>query len=147
MKSRANEQFAFLLSRCSILWRTRVDERLRPWGMTHSSWRILRVLTVSGQRHHQTSLAKEIGVETPTLVGILDRMEKMQWVRREPDLHDRRVKNVEVTEEGVAICRQLEGEVEAVRKQMLVHLSREEVQTGIALLDKILRSGDHADGS
>lgn len=139
MNSRANEQFAFLLSRCSVLWRTRVDERLRPWGMTHASWRILRVLTVSGQRLNQTSLAREIGVETPTLVGLLDRMEKMQWVRREPDPDDRRVKIVEVTTQGIEICKKLESEVEAVRQQMLCNLSKEEVRAGIALFEKIVK--------
>lgn len=110
--------------------------------MTHASWRILRVLTASGQRFHQTSLAKEIGVETPTLVGLLDRMEKMQWVRRELDPHDRRVRIVEVTTRGVEICKELESEVEAVRHQMLANLSKDEVRVGIVLFEKILKGAN-----
>jgi MarR family transcriptional regulator, transcriptional regulator for hemolysin len=136
------ERFPHLLSRCSLIWRSQLDERLRPWGITSTSWRILSVLTASGQRYHQTALARQVGIETPTLVGLLDRLEMMQWVRREPDPNDRRVKVIEATAEGKALCRKLRTQVEAVREQMLGALSADEVEAGVRLLEKIVQAAE-----
>jgi len=132
------ERFSVLLSRCSQQLRTQVDERLRPWGMTLASWRILRALALSGERFHQARLAKEVGVETPTLVSLLDRMEKMEWVRREPDPGDRRAKIVEVTPAGAKLFRQLQKQVKAVREDMFGGLSEQELDQACGLLEKVL---------
>jgi MarR family transcriptional regulator for hemolysin len=40
----------------------------------------------------QTDLAERMRIEPPTLVGILDRMERDGWIRRDADKRDRRRK-------------------------------------------------------
>lgn len=137
MTERQN-QFAALLYRCVASWRGRLDERLRPHGLSYSSWRILHSLTVADERLNQSSLARRIGIETPTLVRLLDRMEKLQWVRREPDAQDRRQKHVEITARGRALVGEVESDVLAVRESMLAGLSDKELQAGVALLEKLL---------
>ena len=136
--NRVGDAFAAALSRCAILWRTRLDERFRPWGATYASWRTLRVLVETGQNLHQTGLAKEIGIETPTLVVLLNRMEKKRWVRRRADASDRRVRWVEITPAGRKVWQELEREAETLRRQMFGALSREEVRLGAALLEKVI---------
>lgn len=132
------DEFSAALLRCAVLWRTSLDERLRPWGATYASWRTLRVLVAKGQRLHQTSLAKEIGVETPTLVALLDRMEKMDWLRRRPDPDDRRVRWVEITPQGQKVWKKLDGEAGALRRKLFGVLSPDEVRLGVALLEKVI---------
>lgn len=133
-----HQQFASLLHRCSARWRAALDERLRPWGMTQATWRTLWLLRAAEERYNQSTLAIRLGIETPTLVRILDRMEKLELVRREPDSRDRRQKYVDITERGRGLAGEIEGEVLAARAQMLAGLSPADLQTGIALFEKIL---------
>src|SRR5207253_1682999 len=46
-------------------------------------------------RLSQTDLADRMRIEPPTLVGILDRMERDGWIRRSGDASDRRRKLIE----------------------------------------------------
>lgn len=133
-----HQQFATLLHRCAALWRTTLDERLRPWGMTQATWRTLWLLRAADERYNQSSLATRLGIETPTLVRILDRMEKLELVRREPDSRDRRQKYIDITERGRALAEEIEGEVLATRQLMLGGLAATDLKAGIALFEKIL---------
>lgn len=135
------EQFASLLHRCAALWRVSLDERLRPWGMTQTTWRTLWILRHSEANYNQSTLAVRLGIETPTMVRILDRLEKLGLLRREPDEHDRRQKYVRITEAGLALANEIDGEVLATRRQMLAGLSEEELRAGSALLERVLGNG------
>ena len=95
-----HQKFATLLHRSAALWRARLDERLRPWGMTQTTWRTLWLLRAAEQRYNQSSLATRLGIETPTLVHILDRMETLNLLRRVVDEDNRRQKYVEITVRG-----------------------------------------------
>lgn len=136
------DEFAARLYRCAVVWRGRVDEQLRPHGMTYSTWRILKLLLADEQRYNQSCLAAGIGVETPTLVRLLDRLEKLGLVRRLPDVSDRRQKHVEITADGRALMEQIDAEVMDVRRHMLSGLSDAELQAGIEVLDRILHNAD-----
>ena len=90
-------RYATLLHRAAALWRTRLDNRLRPRGMTQATWRTLWALGQDGVGYNQSELAARLGMECPTLVKILDRMEAHDWLRRVADCHDRRQKRIEIT--------------------------------------------------
>ncbi|RIX46218.1 MAG: MarR family transcriptional regulator [Rhodocyclales bacterium GT-UBC] len=135
-----HQHFSSLLHRCSAVWRARIDERLRPWGMTQATWRTLWILRQGGERLNQSLLAARLGIETPTLVRILDRMEKLGLLERVPDPQDRRQKYIEISARGLALAAEIEGEVVATREEMLGRLGADEVQAGIAILEKILAS-------
>ncbi|MBS0543546.1 MAG: MarR family transcriptional regulator [Proteobacteria bacterium] len=134
------DEFAALLYRCAVVWRGKVDEQLRPRGMTYSTWRILKLLLADEQRYNQSCLAAGVGVETPTLVRLLDRLEKLGLVRRLPDASDRRQKHVEITADGRALMAQIDAEVMDVRRHMLSGLSDAELQAGIEVLGRILHN-------
>lgn len=132
------QAFSTLLHRSAALWRVRIDERLRPLGLTQATWRTLWALRKAAGRHHQTSLAEQLGIETPTLVPMLDRMEKKGLIRREPDPGDRRRKFVTITEEGLAIADLIEMEIVAVRARMLAGFAPAEIAAGSRLLERII---------
>lgn len=132
------ERFAALLHRSSAHWRVLLDERLRPWGMTQATWRTLWALRGDGERYNQCSLATRLGIEQPTLVRLLDRMENLGLIRREPDPLDRRQKFVAITASGRDLAQEIEGEVTAMRQQMLAGLSGPDLKQGIRLLERIL---------
>lgn len=78
--------------------RVLADEVARPFGLSNSRWLILCILRDRDRPLSQKELAAEIGIEGPTLVRILDGMERDGWVRRQVSDKDRRVKQVIVEE-------------------------------------------------
>ncbi|THF57238.1 MarR family winged helix-turn-helix transcriptional regulator [Pseudothauera rhizosphaerae] len=134
-------RYATLLHRASALWRTRLDNRLRPYGMTQATWRILWLLSQDGAPCNQSELAARLGVENPTLVRTLDRMEQKGWLRRVADSRDRRRKHVEITAAGLEAARRMEGDVVAVRTEMLAGIPPDELVGGIRLLERIVAQG------
>ncbi len=144
MKNLKEHQQAFsrLLHRVGAIWRTRIDERLRPWGMTQATWRTLWTLRLAEERYNQSNLAARLGIETPTLVRILDRLEKLDLLQREPDPHDRRQKYLAITPAGLALTAEIEGEVLGMREAMLANIDPAELQAGIVLLEKIMANAD-----
>lgn len=133
-----HNELATLLHRSAALWRARLDERLRPWEMTQTTWRTLWLLRAAEQRYNQSTLAARLGIETPTLVHILDRMEALGLLRREVDSHNRRQKLVDISERGRQLADEIEGEVVAVRAEMLAGIGDSELQAAIAVLKSVL---------
>lgn len=133
-----HQEFATLLHRTAALWRTRLDERLRPWGMTQTTWRALWILRGNECRYNQRLLAERLDIETPTLVHIIDRMEALGLLRRVPDSQDRRQKYIEITPAGLDLAEEIEVEVVAMRRQMLAQIDAAELEAGVALLKRLL---------
>jgi MarR family transcriptional regulator for hemolysin len=70
------------------------NEELSPQGVTYRQAQVLGCLALEGQLS-QTDLAERMRIEPPTLVGILDRMERDGWIRRDGDKTDRRRKFIQ----------------------------------------------------
>lgn len=68
-----------------------LNEELAPLGITYRQWQVLGWLAFSGELS-QIELAERMRIEPPTLVGILDRMERAEWIRRRSCPSDRRRK-------------------------------------------------------
>lgn len=131
-------RLATLLHQAAALWRVRLDKRLRPWGMTQTTWRILWLLRMAERSYNQSELAARLGIENPTLVKIIDRMEAKALLKRTADSQDRRQKRIEITDEGMQLALEIEHQVVGIRHEILADLSAEERQAGIAVLDKIV---------
>jgi len=69
-----------------------VSEELLPHGITYRQSMVLGWLALEGELS-QSELAHKMMVEPPTLVGILDRMERDGWISRHNCPSDRR-KNI-----------------------------------------------------
>jgi MarR family transcriptional regulator, transcriptional regulator for hemolysin len=70
------------------------NDELAPQGVTFRQAQVLGCLALEG-RLSQTDLAERMRIEPPTLVGILDRMQRDGWIRRDGDKTDRRKKLIE----------------------------------------------------
>lgn len=141
------QRFALLLHRSAALWRTRLDERLRPWQMTQATWRTLWTLRMAEERYNQRTLATRLGIETSTLVHIIDRMETLGLLQREPDDRDRRQKYIAITPAGLALAAEIESEVVGMREEMLQDIDPVALRAGIALLEQILANAETTKGS
>ncbi|MBT3175769.1 MAG: MarR family transcriptional regulator [Desulfobacula sp.] len=83
-------------------------------------------------------LGKRSGLEPSTMTGLLDRMEKDQLVKREPDPHDRRANRICLTKAGV------EAEASALKvlsntlEKVLYSISKKDIETTKNVLRTIL---------
>ena len=72
-------------------------DRLQRWAL--AAVLVLSVIYVGAAwtPSHWGAAAERMGIEPPTLVGILDRMERDGWIRRDGDKADRRRKLIQPT--------------------------------------------------
>lgn len=132
-----HQRFSALLHQSAALWRTALDRRLKPLGFSQASWRTLIALRREPDGCNQTALADRLGIEGPTLVRLLDRMEEQGWVRRVGDPQDRRSKRVELTAASLDLAAQMEQEVEALRAELLADIPAEQLEGAITLLQSV----------
>ena len=100
-------------------WRTLLDERMRPFGMSGARWTVLLALHTLGRPTNQTTLAKVVGVQAPTLVHMLDGLEQDDFVRRLPYSGDRRVKRVKLRPKGLRLCEKLHDVAQTMEEEIL----------------------------
>lgn len=111
---------------------------LAPHGVTQAQFNVLRILR---GRHPERYACSEIGERlldrTPDVTRLLVRLESRGLVTRERAAHDRRVVEVSITDEGLAVLDRLDGPVEAAIVRMTKHLTGDELATLSRLLDKV----------
>ena len=85
----------------------------------------------------QKDLAALVTIEGPTMVGILDRLVKSGFVERRQSPQDRRANTVHLTDDGQQKLQEIEGDLRALREEMLAGLSSADLETGTRLLKHI----------
>ncbi len=124
-----------------------MNDELAPRGITYRQAQVLGWLAYEGDVS-QIDLAEKMRIEPPTLVGILDRMEREGWIRRESCSIDRRRKIIKPLAKAEPVWSKIIACAEAVRAQGTDGLSSDEVATLRRLLGKLTRNlcGDSSHG-
>ena len=88
-----DKNFGFLIHDVARLLRVAYDRRMKPLGLTRSQWWVINHLFFH-PGISQTNLAKLLDIGRATLGRLLDRLEAKQWIYRQPDDKDSRIKRV-----------------------------------------------------
>jgi MarR family transcriptional regulator for hemolysin len=129
-------EFAIELGRVSRRWRTRLDERLKHMDLTQARWLVLRHLSETGPIS-QRELADRIGVEGPTLVRGLDRLEDLGLVARRACGDDRRVKHVHLTDGAGPVLDEINRISIELREELLAGIAPMDIDTAWRVLKAI----------
>jgi DNA-binding MarR family transcriptional regulator len=79
-----------------------LERFLSTHQLSQGSWTVLMVLNRDPAIPLMPSdLAGKCGVTRATMTGLLDGLERKGWVRREPEMSDRRTLRVRLTREGI----------------------------------------------
>lgn len=119
MNTDAIENFGALLAETARIWRTKLDQRLKPLGLSQAKWSVLLHLSKAGDGINQKELAQRLGIEGPTLVGLLDRLSADDLVERRESPSDRRSKTVHLTAKAEEITRHITAIARALRTELL----------------------------
>jgi MarR family transcriptional regulator for hemolysin len=118
----------FRIARLPHLWRSILDRRLAPLGLTQTRWVTLYHLWKLGEGNPQCDLARAIGVEAPSLVRTLGQLEKQGLVERRACDNDRRSKRIYLTPAAMPLLEQIDSVVLAARQEMLAGLSEDDLE-------------------
>jgi MarR family transcriptional regulator for hemolysin len=106
-------------------------------GGSASAWQVL-VLVRSEQWGTQARMAEAMGITGATLTHHLNALEAQGLVRRWRDEGNRRVQQVELTDEGVALFDRLREVAMRHDERLRSNLSDEETEQLAELLEKLL---------
>src|SRR3954452_18856326 len=110
-------------------------------GGSASAWQVL-LLVRSGQWGTQSHLAKAMGVTGATMTHHLNALEAQGLVRRWRDDSNRRIPQVELTSEGVALFDRLRQVDMRHDQRLSSKLTKKEVEQLSKLLHKLEDGGD-----
>lgn len=126
--------------------REQVIGRFRPLlnanGVTEQQWRIVRLLLDTGPlepRH----IGDACHLSSPSLAGVLTRMEQTGWVRRRRLAHDQRRVLVSLTAQSRALAARLAPQIDAVYAQIEARLDSELTAQLYKVLDQIIEKLRH----
>lgn len=105
-------------------------------GLTEQQWRILRVLWSEGAVT-TTHLSRQTLLPAPSLVGILDRLEKKGLVARQRGQKDRRTVHVTATEQGRQLHEAVMPALERIHARVTGAVSPQEWRMMARTLDRI----------
>ncbi len=127
---------AYWVGMTARLFEQALNEELTPHGITYRQWQALGWLALEGELS-QTQLAERMQVEAPTLVGILDRMERDGWITRHPDATDRRKKLVRPTPRVQPVWAKIVRVARKLRAEATQGIAPEELELVKKVLGKI----------
>jgi DNA-binding MarR family transcriptional regulator len=106
--------------------RRSLNAELMKEGITYRQWEVLARIALQGELS-QSELADFLGIEAPTLVGILDRMERDGWLDRYSCPNDRRKKRIRATDKADAVWARMVDCAHRVRALAREGLSQEDL--------------------
>ena len=118
-------------------WRTKLDQRLRPLGLSQGKWRTLMHLSQGGNKLTQKEIAERMGIEGATLAGLLDRLETDGWVERRDSAQDRRCKTVHLQRRSKSVLEKIFNAAHDLRTELIEDISQRDLETCIKVLAKI----------
>ncbi len=131
------EKLGLLLSDTARVWRTKLDRRLRPLGLSQGKWTTLVHLARGADKLTQKEVAARIGIEEPTLAGILDRLQQDGWVKRKSASHDRRCKTVHLQRRTAAVLDRIFETAQVLRHELLADIPQRDLETCARVLTRI----------
>ena len=119
--------FGFRISRIARRLRQAVDTELRAYGLTEATWRPLVYVARLGAGVRQKELAVALGIEGPSLVRLLDGLERRGLIERREDGSDRRARGIHLTADGRALQRRVAKVSEAVQRRVLADVAPDDL--------------------
>ena len=130
------QEAALNLLRTNDQLQIRFARLFREHGLTPAQYNILRILRGEGKPLPILEIASRTVTVVPGITGLIDRLEKAQFVQRVRCEKDRRVIYVGITEQATKVLSQLDEPLLDLHKKLMGHLSETELKELSRLLEK-----------
>lgn len=130
------QSIGYWLTLATQAYHRAVIDELAPHGITYRQSMVLGWLALEGELS-QTELAAKMMVEPPTLVGILDRMERDGWITRHHCPNDRRKNLIRANPAAEPVWERILECGARVRERATAGLSERQLETLKRLLRRV----------
>lgn len=113
------------------------DRFFKPYSITSVQYNVLVILNSSLNKISQSELGTQLVVSRSDITGIIDRLEKAGYVKREDSLEDRRTKFISLTEKGKDLIKSVENNYFETLKQIVFLLDNKGKENLIEITKKI----------
>ena len=125
------------IARTDALLSYSLIETLKSYDLTPAQYNVLRILRGAGADGLcREDIRERLIAQVPDVTRLLDRLEKARLVERARDTVDRRLVNTRITHAGLEILKKLDKPISDAHAKQLGHLTKAELKTLIALLEK-----------
>lgn len=132
-----DEKIGPLLRDLFWLIRGLLDARLEPLGLSQARWQPILALHRAQKPLTQSALAAELGIESPTLVRMLDRLSADGWLQRVSCPNDRRAYHVVLTDRARDACADIERQVVILREELYGAINADELATCVRVMEQV----------
>lgn len=131
--------FSHLLHLTAHHWRLAVNRRLKTRGMSQASWMAVSAIARHPEPLSQRELAQELGVETATLVPLLNRLVAQGLIERVKTEDDKRKRLLVATPEGQTLYREVLEVADGFREDVLTTITPNEQRQVRSVLTRLLQ--------
>src|SRR5437016_1925954 len=122
------QEAALNVARTNDQLQIRFERLFREYALTPSQYNILRILRGEGKPLPILEIAGRTVTVVPGITGLIDRLEQAGLVDRQRCTRDRRVIYVCATPKALELLARLDEPLAALHKEIVGHLSREELR-------------------
>ncbi|WP_336980904.1 MarR family winged helix-turn-helix transcriptional regulator [Altererythrobacter fulvus] len=141
--SRLDQEFrtSRLLVLAARSWMYRIDNLLRQeTGQSRARWQVLFAIAFAEQPATMSDIAHRARVQWPTLVRVVEGMERDGLIKREDNPADKRSKLLRLTPAGDDVVAHIQPTLDRERATLLSSLSDEELTQCTAMLQKVFEA-------
>ncbi|WP_368301929.1 MarR family winged helix-turn-helix transcriptional regulator [Kluyvera sichuanensis] len=131
--------FSHLLYLTAHHWRLAVNRRLKDLGMSQATWVAVASIARNEQPLSQAELAQELGVESATVVPLINKLVEARLVERVMTDRDKRKRLLVATPKGLELYHQVKAVADELREEILTVITPEEQEITRNVLTRLLR--------
>ncbi|BAV72223.1 MarR family transcriptional regulator [Pseudomonas chlororaphis subsp. aurantiaca] len=121
-------------------WRRICQSTLVNYGISEACAVPLLMIGRLGEGVRQVTVAQAAGMESPSLVRLLDQLCSAGYVCRTEDPHDRRARCLSLTDTGRELVQSVEGELVRLRREVLEGITAADLEAAL----KVIRAFESA---
>lgn len=132
-----------LIKHLNKMFEQQINENMLSVNVTRSQMEVLvytYIKSKNGIEVNQVDLEKDLNLKNPTVTGLISRLEKKGYMKREKSSKGPNYKSVLITDEGIRIIEEGKRIADNVEKEMFSVLDKDEKKELTRLLQKVIDS-------
>lgn len=132
-----------LIKHLNKMFEQQINENMISVNVTRSQMEVLVYTYIknrNGIEVNQVDLEKDLNLKNPTVTGLISRLEKKGYMKREKSSKGPNYKSVLITDEGIRIIEEGKRITDNVEKEMFSVLDKDEKKELTRLLQKVIDS-------